>query len=124
MAGCFYCNRHCSCLTADDQAGPATVGQVGPDPVEHHREPAAQIVEKSDVYCAPEPPREGTAKPQPAEIHDRGFAADRRQAAQMAVDKRARIGTTFDACPDQFRGVCTSLLCCGREAWHRIAIPG
>src|SRR5262249_38024222 len=68
-----------------DEPRAALEGNIGPEPVEQHREPIAEADQEEDVDGAPEEPGEPPAQLDEAEIADRDLAPDRRQVARVAV---------------------------------------
>ena len=111
-------------MTIDDQPGSAPVSQIRPQPVQRDRQPVAAAAQKHDVRRAPQPPCERTRQPNAAEFDDSGLAANRREAAQMAITERRRFATRVDPCVDQTCHVAALLLGGRRQARHRSAIPG
>src|SRR5207245_7474842 len=75
---------------AGDEARAALVGDVGPEPVEQHRQPVAEADQERDVDGAPEQPGEPAAQLDETEIADRDLAPDGREIAGMPVAERCR----------------------------------
>src|SRR5882757_1434261 len=83
-----------------DQPRGALVAGVDPQPAQRDAEPVAQADQEIDVGEAPDPPGEVAAHLHPAEIDDRLFLADLREAAGMLVAER-RQRAAAHARPDQ-----------------------
>ena len=73
-----------------DQPRRALVAGVDPQPAQGHAEPVAQADQEIDVGDAPDPPRDGAAQFEAAEIDHRLALADLRQAAGVLVAERAQ----------------------------------
>jgi hypothetical protein len=77
-----------SCLR--DQPYSDVERKVRPDPAEHDRKPIAYADQKKDVDGAPKPPCRRTGDLHPSKIRNRTPAADRGQAALVAIAERWR----------------------------------
>src|SRR5205823_7426352 len=80
---------------AGDEARAALEGEVGPQPVEQHGKPVAETDKEVDVNDAPEQPGEAAAQSHCSEIGNGERAADRCQAAEVAIAK-GRKRLAFD----------------------------
>jgi hypothetical protein len=75
---------------AGDERRTALECEIGPEPIEEHRDPITKPHKKKDMNRAPEQPGEAAGKPHEAEIGDSAIAPDRREIAKVAVTKRFR----------------------------------
>ena len=104
-----------------DQPRGALVAGMDPEPAQRDAEPVAQADQEIDVGDAPDPPCEGAAQLELAEIDHRLALADLRQAAGMLVaERRQRLAAQPRL---DHGGNVTPLLFGGRrDAGHRIAV--
>ena len=106
-----------------DQSHSDVERKVRPDPAEHDRKPIAYADQEKDVHSAPKPPCRRAGDLHPPKIRNRAPAADRGQAALVAIAERRR---RFAAAQPRSlnRGyVGAALLCCGRQPGNRLASP-
>src|SRR5580692_1068218 len=87
-SGVYGCGLIGSCLR--DQPYSDVERKVRPDPAEHDRKPIAYADQKKDVDGAPKPPCRRTGDLHPSKIRNRTPAADRGQAALVAIAERWR----------------------------------
>src|SRR5262249_9277358 len=80
--------RHLAAALGDQPRG-ALVARINPEPAERDAEAVAQADQEVDVCDAPDPPCDGAAQLDAAEIDHRELVADLRQAAGMLVAERA-----------------------------------
>src|SRR5262245_63326727 len=85
----YYANspRHLAAALRDQPRG-ALVAHVDPQPAQGDAEAVTQADEEVDVGDAPDPPRDGAAQLEFAEIDHRNPLADLRQAAGVLVAER------------------------------------
>src|SRR5215218_453985 len=106
-----------------DQPGGALVAGVDPEPAQGDAEAVAQADQEVDVGNAPDPPRNGAAQLDAAEVDHGEPLADLREAAGVLVAERA--GRLLAQPRLDGLGHVTALLLGGRrDAGHRLAVPG
>src|SRR5580693_2591473 len=106
-----------------DQPRRTLVARVNPQPAQRDAEPVAQADQEIDVCDAPDPPRDGAAQLDAAEIDYREPLADLRQAAGMLVMERSG-SAAGQARLDGGRDITSLLLGGRRNSRHRLAVPG
>src|ERR1700739_2718307 len=110
-----------SCLR--DQTYSYVERKVRPDPAEHDRKPIAYADQEEDVHGAPKPPCRRTGDLNPSKIRNRAPAADRGQAALVAIAERWRRLAAAQP-GSQNRGyIGAALLRRGRKPGNRLAVP-
>src|ERR1700731_5184201 len=72
---------------------------------------------------APQPPRESSAEPDPAEVGDSRFAPDCRQTTEMMISEWHGFRDSENACRNQLRYIDAALPGCRRQAGHWPAMP-
>src|SRR5258708_34449201 len=101
----------------------ALIAHVDPEPAQRDAEPVAQADQEVDMRDAPDPPGEGAAELDRSEIDHREPLADLCQAAGMLVTKRSGRAAGQPRL-DGFGDVASLLLGRGRNAGHRLSVPG
>src|SRR3954453_16395153 len=106
-----------------DQPRGALVAGVDPEPAQRDAEAVAQADQEVDVGDAPDPPRDGAAQLDAAEVDHREPFADLREAAGVLVAERAgRL--LAEPRLDGLSHVTALLIGGRRDAVHRLAVPG
>ena len=80
--------------------------------------------QEADMHQTPEPPGGGAADAYSTEVGDRGLAADRGQAAEVAIAERPWWGSPGNSRADHRCDIQTALFGGWRQSRHGLAIPG
>src|SRR5687768_11093316 len=110
-------------VDAGYQARPGAIGEVGPEPVEHHGHAVAQANEKTDVHQSPQPPGGCAMQAYETEVDHRSLATDRSEAAEVLIVERTHIASIQNPRANDARNVRAALLRRRCQARHGLSTP-
>ena len=103
---------------------PLDISPYEPCPIEDHGRPIAGPHQEHQMGNAPQPPRERSAEPDPAEVGDSRFTPNCRQTTEMMISEWRGFRNSENACRNQLRYIGAALLGCRRQAGYWPAVPG
>src|SRR6266403_5667999 len=112
--------RHLAASLGNQPRG-ALIAHVNPQPAQRDAEAVAQADQEIDVRDAPDPPCDGAAQLDTAEIDNRLALSDLRQAAGMLVTERRDLAAAQPRL-DRFGDITSLLLGCRRNARDRLSV--
>jgi len=110
-------------LLVRDKSRAASIGEIGPEPVQQHGQAISPASQKRDMRCSPEPPRRGIPQTHTAEICDRRLTANRCEASHMSILKWRRRCCSAQARTDNAGCIAPLLHRCGRQTGYDHPVP-